>query len=345
MPDYPRIAIVILNWNGIRFLQQFLPNVKKNSGGAEIVVADNNSSDDSLSWLRENHPDVSLIEMKINTGFAGGYNKALKQVDADIFVLLNSDVEVTEGWMQPIIRLMSNDPAIAACQPKILSFQHRNLFEHAGASGGFIDYLGYPFCRGRIYNTLEEDKGQYNNSREVFWATGASMFVRADVFHELNGFDEDFFAHMEEIDLCWRMHYAGYKVMVEPASCVYHVGGGTLPKSNHIKTYYNFRNNLMMIHKNFPADRMWIIMVIRLFLDGLAGLKFLASGNVKDCWSVVKAHFYFYGHYQHRKKVRNESMRLIKKQNVPFIYRKNIVFSYYLLGRKYFSQLENKFSK
>lgn len=344
MPGYPRIAIVILNWNGIHFLKQFLPDIKKNSGNVPVVIADNNSSDDSLDWLRKNHADVQLIEMKTNTGFAGGYNKALQQVKADIFILLNSDVEVTPGWIEPVIKLMESDPAIAACQPKILSYHQRNFLEHAGAAGGFIDYLGYPFCRGRIYNTLEKDKGQYDDSREVFWATGACLFVKASVFHELNGFDEDFFAHMEEIDLCWRMKQLGFKIMVEPKSSVYHVGGGTLPKSSAVKTYYNFRNNLMMIHKNLPAGKLWPVILIRLVLDGLAGIKFLFEGHASDCWSVVRAHLYFYKHYQRRKKIRDEFRRTIKNENPTFIYQKNIVFAYYVLGRKYFSELEDKFS-
>ena len=338
------IAVVILNWNGLNFLQQFLPTVKLYSGIARIIVADNNSTDDSINWLKSNHPDVMLIEMDQNRGFAGGYNTALKSVDTEYFVLLNSDVEVTENWLQPIISLMESDLSIAACQPKILSYYHRSHFEHAGASGGFIDYLGYPFCRGRIYNHLEEDRGQYNERLEVFWATGACMFVRAAIFKSLNGFDEDFFAHMEEIDLCWRMRLAGYKIMVEPVSVVYHVGGGTLPKSNPRKTYYNFRNNLMMIHKNLPDDKMWKVLFIRIVLDGLAGIKFLAGGHVSDCFSIIKAHFYFYNNYSHRKKIRLNEKQNNKKTTVPAIYLKSIVISYYIAGKKCFSQLGKKFS-
>ena len=338
------IAIVILNWNGLHFLQQFLPTVNKYSGDAQIIVADNCSTDDSIQWLRTNYPAVRLIEMDQNRGFAGGYNTALKLVETDYYVLLNSDVEVTENWIQPIVNLMESDSSIAACQPKILSYHRRNFFEHAGASGGFIDYLGYPFCRGRIYNYVEEDKGQYDNRIEVFWATGACMFVRASVFKLLNGFDEDFFAHMEEIDLCWRMRYAGYKIMVEPASVMYHVGGGTLPKSNPRKTYYNFRNNLMMIHKNLPSDKLWWVLFLRLLLDGLAGIKFLAGGHVRDCLSIIKAHFYFYNNYSHRKKIRLKEMQNIKNMNVRGIYLKSIVTSYYISGKKCFSQLSEKFS-
>src|ERR1022692_4022740 len=271
-----KIAIVILNWNGKRLLEQFLPKVIEYSKGiAEVVIADNDSKYDSVEFLRTNYPELRLIINHENGGFAKGYNDALKHVEADYYILLNSDVEVTKDWIKPIINLMENDKGIAACQPKMLYYKNKEKFEYAGAAGGFIDHWGYPFCQGRMFGNLETDHGQYNESCEVFWSTGACMFVRADVFHKLNGFDEEFFAHMEEIDLCWRIHNAGYKVMYCPQSEVYHVGGGTLPKNNPRKTYLNFRNNLLMIFKNAPKKDLWKICLLRLILDGVAGTKFL----------------------------------------------------------------------
>jgi GT2 family glycosyltransferase len=239
-----KTAIVILNWNGEGFLKQFLPDVIKHSNSfASVIVADNASSDGSIDYLKSLGSDVRIIQLDKNYGFTGGYNKALKEVDAEYYVLLNSDVEVRAGWIQPVIDFMDEHTQVGICQPKIKSFHQPTHFEYAGASGGFIDWLGYPFCRGRLFNSLEEDKGQYNDNLEVFWATGACMFIRAKLYHELNGLDENFFAHMEEIDLCWRAQLSGQKIMVIPAAEVYHVGGGTLPKNNPRKTFYNFRNN------------------------------------------------------------------------------------------------------
>jgi GT2 family glycosyltransferase len=317
---------------------------KEFSRNAAVIVADNASTDESLTWLQQQHPDVQVIQMESNTGFAGGYNRALQKVKADIYVLLNSDVLVTENWLPPILDLMQSDTTIAACQPKIRSYTDRNLLEHAGGSGGFIDHLGYPFCRGRIYNTLEEDKGQYNERREIFWATGACLFIRSEVFHACKGFDEDFFAHMEEIDLCWRIHHRGYKIMVEPSSVIYHVGGGTLPRSNPRKTYYNFRNNMLMLHKNLLPGKWRKVFLIRLLMDGLAGVKFLLSGHPADCASVIKAHFYFYSNYSRRKKIRKEEQEKITHRDIPGIYNSSIVFDYYISGKKYFSQLKGDFS-
>jgi GT2 family glycosyltransferase len=338
------VAIVILNWNGLHFLKEFLPHVKEFSKGAEIIVADNASGDDSVKWMEQNHADVRIIKLSSNTGFAGGYNKALKEIEADVYVLLNSDVLVTENWLEPVLDVMKNDPAIAACQPKIRSYSDRKLLEHAGAAGGFIDHLGYPFCRGRIYNTLEVDNDQYNDTREIFWATGACLFIRSEVFHACNGFDEDFFAHMEEIDLCWRIHHRGYKIMVEPSSVVYHVGGGTLPRSNPRKTYYNFRNNMLMLHKNLLPGKWRKVFMIRLLMDGLAGLKFLLSGHPADCASVIKAHFYFYRNYSRRKKIREAEQQNITHPGIPGIYKNSIVFDYYISGKKHFSELKGIFS-
>ena len=248
-----KVAVVILNWNGKSFLEKFLPSVFAcNSSYAEIIVADNASTDDSVSFLKSKYPQIKIIQNSSNGGFAKGYNDALKLVEAEYYVLLNSDVEVTPNWIDSVIQLMDTDKSIAACQPKIRAFDDKKSFEYAGAGGGFIDKYGYPFCRGRILDTLEEDKGQYNDVREVFWATGACLFVRSECYHKVNGFDEDFFAHMEEIDLCWRLKNLGYKIMYSPNSTVFHVGGGTLNKTSPKKTYLNFRNNLILLCKNHP---------------------------------------------------------------------------------------------
>lgn len=331
-----KVAVVILNWNGKKFLQQFLPDViKYTQGYAEIVVADNASTDDSVAFLHTSFPAVRIIQHTENGGFAKGYNDALKQIDATYFVLLNSDVLVTDNWIQPIITLMDQDNSIAACQPKLLSFVEKQKFEYAGAAGGFIDTYGYPFCRGRLFLNVEEDLGQYNNTREVFWATGACMFVRAEIFHALGGFDEDFFAHMEEIDLCWRMKIDGYKIMYCSESKVYHVGGGTLPKSSPFKTYLNFRNNLSLLTKNMPLRRLWFVMPLRLVLDGIAGFKFLLQGDWRDMFAVIRAHFSYYIHIPFLLKKR-------KRGCTPYVsqmYKGNIVVAYYLKQVKEFAQL------
>ena len=329
-----KIAIVILNWNGKKLLEQFLPKVIEYSNGiADIVIADNDSKDDSLEFLKANYPNLRIILNKENGGFAKGYNDTLKHVDADYYILLNSDVEVTENWIQPIIELMDNDKTIAACQPKMMAYKDKTKFEYAGAAGGFIDKWGYPFCQGRIFGSLEADMGQYNQTTDVFWATGACMFIRSDVFNQLNGFDEEFFAHMEEIDLCWRIHNLGLKVKYCPASLVYHVGGGTLPKNNPRKTYLSFRNNLLMIFKNAPSNTYMKIFVLRLFLDGAAGAKFLFEGNWKDCIAVIKAHFYFYANCSSILKKRKATIKSSLDNSGEFIFPGSIVFNYYL-GRK-----------
>ena len=332
-----KVAVVILNYNGINFLEKFLPNVlEKTCADAEVWVADNNSLDGSVDFLREHFPDVRYIENKYNGGFATGYNMAFSKIKADYYVLLNSDIEVTDNWVNPVIELMESDPSIAVCQPKIRSYYERSKFEYAGASGGFIDKYGYPFCRGRVFQELEEDEGQYDDAIEVFWATGACMFVKADIYHKFGGLDGDFFAHMEEIDFCWRLKNAGYKVMVNPASVVYHVGGGTLPKKSARKTYLNFRNNFSLLYKNLPKNRLFITFLVRLFLDGIAGLKFLLEGDFLDFTAVIEAHLYFYRNLGKLKKKRKE----IKQTKVGQIYQGNIVFSHYLFGKKKYSELE-----
>lgn len=290
-----RTAVVILNWNGKHWLEKFLANVIRYSPNAEVMVADNNSTDGSVSYLHEYYPNIRIIQNDGNYGYAKGYNLALQQIDAEYFVLLNSDIQVTKDWISPIISLMDSDKTISACQPKLLDYNNKNKFEYAGASGGFIDKFGYPFCRGRIFDDLEEDKEQYNDAKEVFWATGACLFVRASHFFEVGGLDEDFFAHQEEIDLCWRLKNKGYKIMVEPKSEVYHVGGGTLNVGLPFKTHLNFRNNLYMLFKNLPLSSLFTIIPIRLVLDGIASITFLSNKQgINHLFAVMKAHFAFY---------------------------------------------------
>ena len=290
-----KTAVVVLNWNGKAWLEKFLANLVKHSQEATVFVADNASTDDSVDFVKSNFPSVKIIINASNGGYAKGYNDALKQIDAEYFVLINSDIEVTEDWLSPIINLMDSDKKIAACQPKLLDYKKRNTFEYAGASGGFIDNLGYPFCRGRIFDDIEQDNGQYNDAIEVFWATGACLFVRASHFNEVGGLDEDFFAHQEEIDLCWRLKNKGYKIMVQPKSVVYHVGGGTLNAGSPFKTHLNFRNNLFMLFKNLPTSSLFTTIPTRLVLDGVAALTFLNKENgLQHVIAIAKAHFIFY---------------------------------------------------
>ncbi len=334
-------AVVILNYNGKNFLEKYLPGVIRNSPDATVVVADNASTDDSVDFMKKHFPQVRLLINDKNTGFAGGYNWALSQIKATYYVLLNSDIEVTPDWLEPVIRLMDSDEKIAACQPKIRSVFQKEYFEYAGASGGFIDRWGYPFCRGRIFEKTEKDQGQYDDVREIFWATGACMIVRADVYHALGGLDADFFAHMEEIDFCWRAKNRGYKIMVQPASVVYHVGGGTLPKSSARKTYLNFRNNFMMLYKNLPDQWLWTVLITRLFLDGLAGIRFLMQGNFADVLAVIKAHFFFYGHL----KILGKKRRALHQKPVSNIYRGSLIIDHFFRGVTSFDQLKKeKFS-
>jgi GT2 family glycosyltransferase len=290
-----KIAVVVLNWNGKAWLEKFLSTLVKHSQEASVFVADNASTDDSVSFAKDNFPTVKVIVNSSNGGYAKGYNDALKQINAEYFVLINSDIEVTDGWLTPIITLMDTDKQIAACQPKLLDYNNKTKFEYAGASGGFIDNLGYPFCRGRVFDSLEEDNGQYNDSIEVFWATGACLFVRAEHFWAVGGLDEDFFAHQEEIDMCWRMKNKGYKIMVQPKSVVYHVGGGTLNAGSPFKTHLNFRNNLYMLFKNLPTSSLFTTIPARLVLDGVAAVTFLSKEKgLQHLLAIAKAHFAFY---------------------------------------------------
>ncbi|MCD4772383.1 MAG: glycosyltransferase family 2 protein [Bacteroidales bacterium] len=339
----PKISIVILNWNGRKYLEKFLPTVVKYSlDTAEVIVADNASSDDSVDYLKKNFTDIRIIQNNSNGGFAKGYNDALAQVEADYYILLNSDVEVTENWITPVIELMESNKNIASCQPKILSYHEPEKFEYAGAGGGFLDKYGYPFCRGRLFQTIEKDTGQFDDSIEIFWASGACMFIRADLFHNSGGLDNDFFAHMEEIDLCWRLKNEGYKIMYCPQSVVYHVGGGTLPKSSSRKTYFNFRNNSLLLYKNLPSKKLYKILIARLFLDGIAAFKFLLEGGWKDFYAVFRAHISFYKNFY---KTRNKRKKL-KQNQVSEIYNSNIAVDYFIRKIKHFSDLDHlKFSK
>jgi GT2 family glycosyltransferase len=323
-----KIAVVILNWNGKDWLEKFLPTIVRYTTDAEIIIADNSSTDNSLLFLSENFPTIKVISNKENLGFAGGYNKALNQIHAEYYVLLNSDVEISKNWLFPIISLMDKDKDIAACQPKLLDFNNRKRFEYAGASGGFLDNLGYPFCRGRIFDSLEEDEGQYNDTTEIFWATGACLFVRADAFWEVDGFDADFFAHQEEIDLCWRLKNKEYKVMIEPKSKVYHVGGGTLNAGSAFKTHLNFRNNLCMLFKNLPFASLLFLIPFRLLLDTVAAITFLKQENgLSHFFAIVKAHFSFYFAIPKliakRKKI-NQKNNLVGQVNWSILFRNKI---------------------
>lgn len=339
-----KVAVVILNFNGKKFFEKFLPDVIKYSAPHEVYIADNGSTDNSAEYVKEKFPRVKIIENKQNYGYAKGYNLALKKIDADYFVLLNSDVEVTENWIEPVISLMEKDQNIAACQPKILDFQNRNLFEYAGACGGYIDALGYPFCRGRLFNSIEEDKNQYNDATEIFWATGACMFVRAKAFWQAGGLDDDYFAHMEEIDLCWRLKNFGYKIYVQPQSCIYHVGGGTLNKYSQQKTFLNFKNNLTTLTKNHSPKNLFPKIFLRLILDGIAACKFLFDGQAKHFFAVIKAHFAYYKQLpktlQKRKQLKNSAGF---KFSFSQVYKGNIVNEHFLRKKKTFKELHKGF--
>lgn len=337
-----KAAVVILNYNGKKFLEEFLPTVLANTNKelAEIVVADNASTDGSVAFMKERFPEIRLIVNDANGGFATGYNLALRQIEAEYYVLLNSDIEVAPQWIEPLLELMDSDPSIAACQPKILSFYDRDKFEYAGASGGFIDQYGYPFCRGRVFQHLETDHGQYDDVCEVFWATGACMVVRSDCYLKYGGLDDSFFAHMEEIDFCWRMKNLGYKIYCCPLSKVYHIGGGTLPKSSARKTFLNFRNNLSLLFKNLPDGKVFGTIAYRILLDWVAAVKFLFGGGWADCWAVARAHFAFYRRLPSLRKAR----RAIPHHQVGQVYQRNIVFDNFIRGKKRFSELDsNKF--
>ena len=327
-----RLSVVILNWNGRRHLERYLPSVVAHTeGDAEVVVADNGSTDDSLQWLRLNYPDVRVIRLDRNYGFAGGYNRALREVASEYVLLLNSDVEVTAGWWQPLVEVLDTESDVAAVAPKLLADMERTKFEYAGAAGGFIDYLGYPFCRGRILSNVEEDRGQYDNRRDIFWASGAAMCCRREVFESLGGFDEDFFAHMEEIDLQWRMQLAGWRIVVEPKSVVYHLGGGTLPASSR-KIFLNHRNNLAMLFKCASPMQRAVVAVVRPFTDMLEAFVNLVTLHPQRAWAIVRAWGEFIAWHGALSRKRKAVVRTKKVDN---IYRNSIVLRYIFGGRKF----------
>ena len=344
--NQPKVSVVILNYNGKSWLENFLPNVIQHTTypNAEIIVADNASTDDSVAFLQTNFPTIRLVINPINTGYAGGYNDALQQIESDYYVLLNSDVEVTPNWIENVLSFMSRDKQMVACQPKILSYSERNKFEYAGAAGGFIDKYGYPFCRGRIFDSCETDEGQYNQSGEIFWASGACLFIKAEIFHKAGGFDADFFAHMEEIDLCWRIKNLGYKIGYCAESTVYHVGGGTLHKSNPKKTYLNFRNNRKLLRKNLSKQELNTIYSTRNKLDQLAALVALAKGNIAEA-KAIRQGLNDYKNTLHkwdRKRADNEQLQktiAVAAPNKTGILNESIIWNYFVKGIKKFSDI------
>ena len=334
------LAIVILNWNGKHFLEKFLPSVCEFSGTAKIVVADNASTDDSVNFIRRSFPGIQLIINESNGGFSKGYNDALKHVESDYYLLLNSDIEVTPNWTLPLLKTMEN-PSVAGCQPKVLSYHDKTMFEHAGASGGMLDRNYYPFCRGRIFDKFEHDEGQYNDEVDVFWATGAALLIRAELYHQVGGLDEAFFAHMEEIDLCWRIKKLGYSFKVSPSSAIYHVGGGTLPYLSPKKTYLNFRNSLYMLVKNHDA-LLFPKLFQRLSLDGIAGIRFMFRGEWKHLASVFHAHIAMYRHLPTLMKQRKEIKKQSKNFNASGLYKGSILWSRYVQKVDHYSDLDQR---
>lgn len=342
MTDKPKVAVVILNWNGVKHLREFLPSVLASTWpNLDIIVGDNGSTDESVAFLQQNFPSVQIVQNDQNYGFTGGYNRVLEKVEADYLILLNSDVEVPAGWIEPVIAQMESDPLIAATAPKIKWYAEKDEFEHAGAAGGFIDVYGYPFCRGRMFYEIEKDKGQYEQSDEVFWASGAAMFVRAKCWREAGGFDDRFFAHMEEIDLCWRLKNMGYKVMYCAESEVYHVGGGTLNTENPFKTYLNFRNNLLLLKNNLSIWRALVVIFIRFWMDLLAIFRFLNEGKRKDAWAISRAHQNFvvqlFKGGGPKARYRRSNLHTLKG-----MYRRSIVWDFFMKKKHTFDALDPK---
>lgn len=331
-----KIAIVILNWNGKKLLETFLPSIVNFSAEkAEIFVADNASTDDSISYVKKHFPSVNIIENDVNGGYAKGYNDALQSVEADIYCLINSDVEVTENWLSPILEVFEKEKNVAIIQPKILDYKDKAYFEYAGAGGGFIDFFGYPYCRGRVFNSLEKDAHQFDNTTKIFWASGACFFIRSKVFHDLKGFDEDYFAHQEEIDLCWRTQNLGFDIKYIGTSTVFHVGGATLQETNPHKTYLNFRNSLLNVVKNVPKKWFIIVVLSRLILDGIAGIKFFIELRPIHTFAILKAHVSFYKNLPLFLKKRK---KISKKQT--YFNHISIVWQYFVLGKKRFQDLD-----
>lgn len=336
-----KTAVVILNWNGKRYLEKFLPSLIKNTDkDAEIIIADNNSKDDSIEFLDKEYPSIRTIIFDKNYGFTGGYNKALAQIEAKYFVLLNSDIEVTENWLTPLVQLMDSDNHIAACQPKIKSYDQKDYFEYAGAAGGFIDKYGYPFCRGRVLSRIEKDEGQYNKVAQIFWASGACLVIRADLYKTTGGLDDRFFAHMEEIDLCWRLNNMGYKIMYSPESEVFHVGGGTLPNNSPFKLYLNYRNNLFLLYNNLPKEKLFPILCTRMILDGISASIFLLKLSFASFWAVLKAHIHFYKSLKELKEKRNKLLEKAVYKPVN-IYSKSLIWNFFIKNKKSFQELAN----
>ena len=330
-----KVAIVILNWNGKKLLEQFLPSIVNFSAElADIYVADNASTDGSMAFVKDHFPSVHIVENATNGGYAKGYNDALQSIKADVYCLINSDVEVTEGWLEPVLDVFKQESNTAIIQPKLLDYKDKSKFEYAGAGGGFIDFYGYPYCRGRVFNYLETDEGQYNDIASIFWASGACFFVRSEVYHRLGGFDEDYFAHQEEIDLCWRTQNEGYDIKYVGTSTVYHVGGATLQESNPHKTYLNFRNSLLNVIKNVPKQRFLFVVVSRLILDGIAGAKFMLELRPVHTWAIFKAHLSLYKNFY---KFLKKRRKLQKK--LEYNLHTSIVWQYFILGRKRFKNL------
>ena len=347
MSDQHKIAVVILNWNGRHWLEKFLPlTIKYSKEVAQVYVIDNASTDDSISFLSSHFPEVEIIINKSNLGFAAGYNAGLKQIKSRYYVLLNSDVEVTPYWLSGMTDVLDRSGNVAAVQPKILSYDRKDLFEYAGAAGGYIDRFGYTFCRGRVFNAIEQDRGQFDEEHNIFWGSGACLMIRSNVYHKLGGLDPDFFAHMEEIDLCWRIHHIGMKVTYCPSSTIYHVGGGTLSQTNPKKTYLNFRNNLIMLYKNLTQKRMFQIVLYRMLLDGLAGVLAIYQRRFKDFVAIIKAHWSFLGGFSKWKRKRNRTKELcngkmIDLNGIDGYYPKSVVWQYFFKRNKSYDSLDN----
>lgn len=337
-----KTSVVILNWNGEKLLRQFLPSVVEtcNIPATRVIVADNGSTDQSLELIRTNFPSVEILELDQNYGFARGYNEALKQIDAEYYVILNSDVEMAANWLEPIVALLDRDKTIGAVQPKIVSFQEKERFEYAGAAGGFIDRYGFPFCRGRILDNTEEDTLQYDDMRDIFWGSGACLVIRAQLFHDAGGFDADFWAHMEEIDLCWRIKNMGFRVVFCPESTVYHLGGGSLPYGNPRKLYLNFRNNLSLLYKNLPTQNLVGTLFVRMLFDGVAAFRLLSEKNVRGFFSVIRAHLSFYRNVPSLQRKRNQQSRFLQPKMHPEMFRQSIILNFYLKKKKRFSELD-----
>ncbi len=336
-----KIAVVILNWNGSHFLSRFLPSVCQHSvgEGVKVIVADNGSTDDSIDNINTNFPAVEVIRFSENYGFALGYQKVLKLIEARYFVLLNSDVEVTAGWLDPLVDAMDRNPSLGACMPKMLDYNRRNYFEYAGAAGGYLDALGYPFCRGRLLSRVEMDRGQYNERRRVFWATGACMFIRSEAYFRAGELDGDFFAHMEEIDLCWRLLKTGYSIECIPQSVVYHVGGGTLPNNNPRKLYLNYRNNLFLLFKNLEGRKIVPVTVLRMILDGLSAVAYLCSGKFSFFKAVIRAHLSFYRNIPSLRRKRKSMQHLTTHTHIEEIFPGSILWNFFLKKSRTFDHL------